>query len=118
MEELLVKTHLIITDIHEEYHMKWCGKIVDAKPELQNGLPIFVIIGTKGRIELNTVDMKRIEKCAKLLTDPRGRSLVSTDSSRIYIKEIDGNEKLLGVMIHNNIKTFSPMFDKVGYQKI
>ena len=118
MEELLVKTHLIITDIHEEYHMKWCGKIVDAKPELQHGLPIFVIVGTKGRIELNTVDMKRIEKCAKLLTDPRGRSSVSTDSSRIYIKEIDGNEKLLGVMIHNNIKTFSPMFDKVGYQKI
>lgn len=118
IEEIQLCSHLIITDIHEEYHMKWCGKIVDAKPELQNGLPIFVIIGTKGRIELNTVDMKRIEKCAKLLTDPRGRSSVSTDSSRIYIKETDGNEKLLGVMIHNNIKTFSPMFDKISYQKI
>ena len=118
MEERLVKSHLIITDIHEEYHMNWCGKIANAKPELQNGLPIFIIVGTKGRIELNTVDMKRIEKCAKLLTDPHGRSSISTDSSRIYIKEIDGNEMLLGVMTHHNIKTFSPMYDKVGYEKI
>ena len=117
MGEVMVKTHLIITDIHDEYHMDWCGKIVNAKPLLQNGLPIFVIIGSRGRIELNTIDMARIEYNAKLLTHPKGRSAVSIDTSRIYIKEIDGNEMLLGVMTHKNIKSFAPMFDKVGFEK-
>ena len=115
MQEIMVKTHLIITDIHDEYHMKWCGKINDANPLLQDGLPLFIIIGTGGRIELNTIDMKRIEHAAKLLTKPKGRSSVSTDTSRIYIKEVDGNDFLLGVMTHKNIKTFAPMRDKVGY---
>ena len=117
MEELMVKTHLIITDIHDEYHMNWCGKIADAKPLLKDGLPLFIIIGTRGRIELNCVDMKRIERCAKSLTYPKGRSAVSVDTSRIYIKEIDGNDFLLGVMTHKNIKTFAPMHDKVGFMK-
>lgn len=115
MQEILVKSHLIITDIHNEYHMNWCGKIAEAKPLLQNGSPIFVIIGSKGRMELNAIDMKRLEECAKLLTHPKGRSAVSTDTSRIYIKEENGNEMLLGVMTHKNIKTFAPMYDKVGY---
>ena len=117
MDEILVKTHLIITDIHDEYDMKWCGKIVNAKPQLKDGLPIFVIIGTKGRIELNTIDMERLERTAKMLTRPRGRSAVSTDTSRIYIKEVDGNEMLLGVLTHKNVKTFAPMYDKVGFVK-
>ena len=117
MEEIMVKTHLIITDIHDEYHMNWCGKIADAKPLLKDGLPLFIIIGTRGRIELNCVDMKRIERCAKSLTYPKGRSAVSVDTSRIYIKEVDGNDFLLGVMTHKNIKTFAPMHDKVGFMK-
>ena len=117
MEEISIKTHLIITDIHDEYHMDWCGKIVEAKPLLKDGLPLFVIIGTRGRIELNTIDMKRIEKTAKLLTCPKGRSAVSVDTTRIYIKEIDGNEMLMGVMTHKNVKTFAPMYDKVGFIK-
>lgn len=117
MQEVMLKTHLIITDIHNEYYMDWCGKIADAKPKLENGLPIFVIIGSRGRIELNTIDMSRIERAAKSLTYPKGRSAVSTDTSRIYIKEVDGNEMLLGVMTHKNVKTFAPMFDKVGYVK-
>lgn len=115
MQEILVKSHLIITDIHNEYHMNWCGKIAEAKPLLQNGLPVFVIIGGKGRMELNTIDMKRLEECAKLLTHPKGRSSVSVDTARIYITEENGNEMLLGVMTHKNIKTFAPMYDKVGY---
>lgn len=115
MQEVMIKSHLIITDIHNEYHMDWCGKIADAKPMLKNGLPIFVIIGTRGRIELNTIDMKRIESAAKTLTYPKGRSAVSIDKARIYIKEEDGNDFLLGVMTHKNVKTFAPMFDKVGY---
>ena len=117
MEEISIKTHLIITDIHDEYHMNWCGKIMDAKPLLQDGLPLFIIIGTKGRMELNTIDMKRLEDGAKLLTYPKGRSAVSVDTSRIYLKEIDGNEMLMGVMTHKNIKTFAPMHDKVGFMK-
>ena len=115
MIEVKEKTHLIITDIHDEYHMKWCGKILDAKPELKNGLPVFAVVGTKGRVELNTIDINRLEKVAKLLTKPKGRQAFTSDTARIYIKEIDGNEKLLGVMTHNNIKTFSPMYDVVGY---
>ena len=115
MQEIRVKSHLIITDIHDEYHMNWCGKIMEANPLLKNNLPIFVIIGTKGRIELNTIDMKKIERNAKLLTYPKGHQAITTDTARIYIKEIDGNEKLLGVLTHKNVKTFSPMYDKVGY---
>ena len=117
MQEVMLKTHLIITDIHNEYHMNWCGNIIQAKPFLQNGLPIFIIIGAKGRIELNTIDMKYIERAAKSLTYPKGRSSVSVDTARIYIKEVDGNEMLMGVMTHKNVKTFAPMFDKVGYSK-
>ena len=118
MGEVLVKTHLIITDIHDEYHMNWCGKIANANPLLQNGLPVFIIIGTTGRIELNTIDMKHIEETAKLLTRPKGRSAITTDTSRVYIKEKNGNDMLLGVMTHKNVKSFAPMFDKVGFQKI
>lgn len=117
MEEISIKTHLIITDIHDEYHMNWCGKIAESKPLLKDDLPLFIIIGTRGRIELNTIDMKRIENTAKLLTRPKGRSAVSVDTSRIYIKETDGNDFLLGVMTHKNIKTFAPMHDKVGFMK-
>ena len=117
MEEIALKTHLIITDIHDEYHMNWCGKIMDAKPLLKDGLPIFIIIGSRGRVELNTIDMASVEHVAKLLTHPKGRSAVSIDTSRIYIKEIDGNDFLLGVMTQKNIKTFAPMHDKVGFMK-
>ena len=59
--------------------------------------------------------MKRIENCAKLLTHPKGRSAISSDVSRIYIKEVNGNDFLLGTMTHTNVKTFAPMYDKVGY---
>ena len=113
MEEVMVKTHLIITDIHDEYHMNWCGKIANANPLLKNGLPLFIIIGTKGRLELNTIDMKQLERSAKLLTRPKGRSAITIDTARIYIKEVDGNDFLLGVLTHKNVKTFSPMHDKV-----
>ena len=117
MEEILAKTHLIITDIHDEYHMNWCGKIADARPLIKDGLPLFIIIGSRGRLELNTIDMKRLEQSAKLLTRPKGRSAITTDTSRIYIKEVDGNDFLLGVMTHKNVKTFAPMNDKVGFMK-
>ena len=117
MEEISIKTHLIITDIHDEYHMNWCGRIADANPLLKNGLPVFAVIGSRGRVELNTIDMNQLERTAKSLTHPKGRSAISADTSHIYIKEVNGNEMLLGVLTHKNIKTFSPMYDKVGYKK-
>lgn len=116
MEEVLVKTHLIVTDVHNEYHINWCGKVADAKPKFKNGKPIFAIVGGGCRIELNTTDMTRIEKCAKMCTQPKGRQAVTTDTARIYIVEEDDNEKLLGVLTHNHIKTYAPMYDRIGWQ--
>lgn len=116
MEEVSIKTHLIVTDIHEEYHIDWCGKIMDANPKFKNNKPIFIIVGSQSRIELNTADMKRIEKCAKSMTNPKGRSGITTDTARIFIKEKDGNEKLIGILTHNHIKQYAPMYDKVGYR--
>lgn len=116
MEEILIKSHLIVKDVHDEYKIKWIGKILDTKPKIKNGKPIFVVVGSLGRVELNTTDMARIEKCAKSLTRPRGRCAVTSDSSRIFIKEEDDNEKLLGVLMHDHIKQFAPMYDKVGYR--
>ena len=115
MEEISVKTHLIITDIHDEYYMNWFGKIAEAKPILKNGLPIFIIIGSGGRIELNTIDIDQLERNAKLLTRPKGRTAVTSDSSHIYIQETNGNLMPLGTLTHKKVKTFAPMYDKVGY---
>ena len=120
MEEKMIKSHLIVTDIHDEYHISWCGKIAEAKPKFKNGKPIFIIIGSKnseGRIELNTTNMKEIEECARLLTNPKGRSAVTTDTARIFIKEENGSEKLLGVLTHNHVKSYAPMYDKVYYER-
>ena len=116
MIEVRVKTHLITTDVHEEYFMDWCGSIADAKPVFKNDKPIFIIIGSKGRMELNTVDMKEIERCAKLMTNPHGRSAITTDVSRIYIKEESGKQKLLGKMTHNHVRSYAPMYDYVGWR--
>ena len=117
MHEVKVKTHLIITDTHNEYHMNWCGKILDSKPLLNDiGLPTFIIVGSKGRVEVNTVDMNYLEDCAKRLTNPRGRSAISDDSAHIYIKEINGVERLIGVLFHRRVKTFAPMYDRVYWE--
>ena len=117
MQEIMVKTHLIIKDIQNEYYMNWCGKLSDAKPALnENGMPAFVIISSQSRIELNTIDINYLERCAKKLTSPKGRGAISTDKAYIYIKEVGGNEKLLGILTHKRVKTFAPMYDKVGYK--
>ena len=55
-----IKTHLIISDMHEEYFVKWTGKMSNVKPLIRNGLPVFVVVGSDGRIELNTLDIKDI----------------------------------------------------------
>ena len=112
-EKSLVKnTHFIVKDIQDDYHINWCGKIIDAKPVIQNNKPIFVIIGSERRLELNTIDLNYVEKCAKRMTCPRGRQAVTMDSARVYIKEVSGNEMLLGVISHVRTKTFIPVHGK------
>ena len=115
MAEVLVKTHLIVTDIHEEYNINWCGKIINTKPKIKNGKPIFAVIGSRGRIELNTTDMQRVEKCAKLLTAPKGRQAITSDTAHIYIIEENDKETLMGVLTHNHVKSYAPIFDKVDF---
>ena len=109
-----IKTHLITTDQWDEYEVKWVGRLIDANPELTNGLPTFVIASSKGRIELRTVDMKQLEIRAKKFTYPRGRGKETSDKSFIYIKETNGNEKLVGVVVHKHYRKYAPMFDEVG----
>ena len=111
MQEVMLKTHLIVTDVHEEYFVDWCGKIANTKPLFKNNMPVFVIIGSEARMELNTIDIKAIEESAKCMTYPRGRQAVTTDIARIYIKEEDGNEKLIGRVIHNHVKKYQQMYD-------
>lgn len=109
-----LKTHLIITDIHEEFHIKWCGRIIDTKPLIKNKKPVFVVVGGAGRIELNTTSMNDVEYWGKRMTYPLGRESFTTDKSYIYIKEENGNEKLLGIITHNHIKQYAQMFDEVA----
>ena len=116
MNEVMVKTHLIITDVHEEYHINWCGSIKDTTPLLKNGKPVFVIRSKEGAVEINTIDMKYLEDVAKKMTAPKGRSSLTTDTARINIKLIDGTEKTLGILTHNHIKHFAPMYDAVYYK--
>ena len=116
MEEKLIKTHLIVVDVHDEYNMRWCGKIAEADPWFENDMPIFVVVGRNGRVELNTVDIKRVEECAKRMTQPRGREAITKDTACVYIKEKDKSERVLGVLEHRHIKRYAPMYDKVGYR--
>lgn len=116
MNEVMVKTHLIITDIHDEYHIKWCGSIKDTTPLIENGKPVFVIRSKEGSVEMNTVDMKYLEDVAKKMTAPKGRTALTTDTARINIKQIDGTEKTLGILTHDHIKHFAPMYDAVYYR--
>lgn len=117
MEEVFVKTHLIVTDVHSEYEVRWCGRLAGCSPVLQNGRPLFAIVSSKGRMELATVDMKQLENCAKSLTQPKGRGKVSEDTVRIYLKETTGRETLMGVVVHRRVKEYAPMFDKVGWRE-
>lgn len=107
-----INTHLIVTGIHEEYHIDWCGQIINIHPKLRNGKPIFFIRGGKGCIELNTIDMAYIEQTAKSLTYPRGRASTTTDKSYIYIIEEDNKKTLLGIVTHNHIKEYNQMYDE------
>ena len=114
MQEVSVKTHLIVSDVHEEYFVKWFGGIANTKPMFKNDLPVFVVIGSKSRVELNTLDIKRVENCAKRLTNPRGRQAITSDTAYIYIKEENGHEALIGKVVHSHVKQYQQIYDKVG----
>lgn len=116
MTEVKVKTHLIITDIHNEYDVHWCGKMKDADPVMKNGMPVFIIQAEGTWLEMNTWDFKEIERICKKITNPRGREAVTTDQARIYLKENNGNKRIMGVVNHAKVKTFAPMYDKVGWE--
>ena len=115
MSEVLIKSHLIVTDVHDEYHMVWQGKIVNTKPKFKNNKLMFAIISGKGRMEINTSDMQEVERCAKLMTYPRGRQSVTSDDARVYLIEEDDKETFMGILTHSHIKKYAPMYDKVGY---
>ena len=51
-------------------------------------------------------------KIAMKSTYPRGRGALTVDKARIYIKEEDGGEKLLGVVTHKHIRKYAPMYDE------
>lgn len=111
-----INTHPIVVGIHEEYHIDWCGRIIDTHPKIENDKPIFFIRGNKGSIELNTIDMEFIERTAKDLTYPRGRASVTDDKAYIYIIEENNNKKLLGIVTHTHIKEYNQMYDEFEYK--
>jgi hypothetical protein len=111
---MLVKTHLIITNQYDKYNIKYVGKLIDADPELnQKGIPTFILISNKGRMEIETLDINYVETIAKNFAYPRGRGAVTSDKTRIYIKEKDNKEKLLTIVEKIHIRKYAPMFDEV-----
>lgn len=116
MEEVKIKSHLIVKDVHEEYSIEWKDSIINTKPKFKNNMLIFQIRGNGGRCEVNTMDIKLVEKMAKKMSKPKGRQAVTTDVVRISIEEEDGNEKLIGLLTHNHVKTYAPMYDNVYWR--
>jgi hypothetical protein len=115
MEEV-TNTRLICIGCDDDFQMKWIRKIIDTNPSFDGDKLSFVIIGSNSRVEISTMDFNRLENVAKRITSPKGRSAISTDKAYIYIKEVGGHEKLLGVLTHKRVKSFAPMHDKVGYR--
>lgn len=118
MEEnfVKIKSHLIVTGIDNNFSINWCGRLADSNPILVNGSPVFVIISSNSRVEMNTVNISQLEECAKKLTLPKGRAAVTSDTARIYLKEMDGQERLMCIVKHEKIKHYALMYDKVGWR--
>ena len=112
MSEVMLKTHLIVSGMHEEYSIKWNGQLANANPMFKHDEPVFVIVGSEARVEIETFDLKRVEECAKRLAVPHGKQAVTTATSYIYIKEVGGSERFLGRVVHNHIKEYKQMYDK------
>lgn len=109
---VMLKTHLIVTEQHDNYFIKWYNRLLDCKPDLKDGLLHFAITSSTGRREIATMNMKEVEKIAIKSTYPKGRGALTTDKARIYLREEDGGEKLLGVVTHDHVRKYAPMFDE------
>lgn len=110
-----VNTHPIVVGSHEEYDIEWCGRIIDTKPKMENGMPVFLIRSKEGGMELNTIDMKMVEHVAQKMTNPCGRGGVITDRAFIYIIEEDDKQTLLGIVTHAHIREYRSMYDEFEY---
>lgn len=109
-----VKTHLITTDQYDEYEVKWVGKLSEQKPKFdENGNLQFAILSSKGRLNINTFDLKYLETAAKRFTYPRGREALTSDRGDIYLKTEDDKEVLLATVVHKHIRKYAPMYDEL-----
>lgn len=88
----------------------------DANPVWENDQPIFILKSRTRRSELNTLDMTLIEKIGKDMAEPKGREARTSAKTYVYLKEENNKERLMCVITHTKIKTFAPMYDKVGWR--
>ena len=117
MKEVMLKTHLIVKDVHDEYYMNWCGTIANVQPAFtEDGQLMFAVVSSNSRVEINTLDMSELERMAKKITSPKGRTAISKDIARIYVIDQKQEQHLLGELIHKRIKSFAPMYDKIGFR--
>lgn len=107
-----VKTHLIITDQWDDFIVKWHKRIVDLKPKIDSyGYPTFIIVAGGVRTEMKTFNIFDVEHKAKQQTYPRGRGSLTSDTGYIYLV-CEEDEVLLGTIIHNHVRKYSPMYDE------
>lgn len=109
-----VKTHLIVTEQFDEYGTRWVRRLIDTNPEFNSeGTLTFAILSNKGRIEMKTFDINSVQRMAQKFTEPKGRGALTSDKSYIYIKEMGGKETLIGVVQHDHIRRYAPMYDEI-----
>ena len=108
-----VKTHLIVTAQWDDYIVKWVKRLIDIKPKLDsNGYPTFIVAANGMRTEMKTFNIFDVEAQAKRQTYPRGRGSLTSDTSYIYIVG-EKQEILLGIITHNHVRKYSPMYDEL-----
>lgn len=112
---MLMKTHLIVTSQEDEFEVKYVEYLRNVNPQFNSdNLPTFVIITSKGRMEIHTFDIMRVIEMTKKYTYPRGRESITIDKGYIYIKTVDKGEVLMTIVIHKHIKHYAPMFDDIS----
>jgi len=105
----------IITHTDDGFNVKWFKKLQDMKPKLNaKGLPTFVLISSIGRSEIATMNMPYLENQAKKFTQPKGKGKLSTDVCRIYIKQEDGEEVLMGSVTHDVVRHYRKTYGGGG----
>lgn len=110
-EEL--QTRWIVTDVEDSYSVKWIKTMKEIYPMFKNNKFIFIVVGGNGRMEINTNDMTRVEKCAKMMSYPKGRAAVTSDTVRIFVRQQDESEVLMGFLKHERAKTFAPIIERI-----